>query len=276
MLPPARLRLAAARLIGLGQGVLAIEADLRRPKIGGALRVRATREVIRHQGSVAALPELERMLVAVMTDSILRSDLERSGRFELIDRAAHHEPITVIAPDEAELPALPDGVRRAGLAARPNARRVVRRASDHLAVLDHPSFHASELERAGWIAKLCAAGVPVCAAEISDSLAELLGAELAGGSPELIAALRAWGDVTTLAWALAWSAWLAYLAPRPGNEYITSDLARWIEPAATPWHTLNEQQRLNADIDAGVLHEVTISVEAVPLDAPRASRYDKT
>ena len=43
----------------------------------------------------------------------------------------------------------------------------------------------------------------------------------------LIAALRAWGDVTTLAWALAWSAWLAYLAPRPGNEYITSDLARW-------------------------------------------------
>jgi Glycosyl transferase family 2 len=49
-----------------------------------------------------------------------------------------------------------------------------------LGVLDHPSFHASEFERAGWIAKLCAAGVPVCAAEISDSLAELLGSELAG------------------------------------------------------------------------------------------------
>ena len=48
-----------------------------------------------------------------------------------------------------------------------------------LGVLDHPSFHASEFERAGWIAKLCAAGVPVCAAEISDSLAALLGAELA-------------------------------------------------------------------------------------------------
>jgi hypothetical protein len=40
-------------------------------------------------------------------------------------------------------------------------------------------------------------------------------------------ALRAWGDVTTLAWAGAASAWLAFLAPRPGNEYVTSDLARW-------------------------------------------------
>ncbi len=48
-----------------------------------------------------------------------------------------------------------------------------------LGVLDHPSFHASEFERAGWIAKLCASGVPVVAAEISDSLAELLGNDLA-------------------------------------------------------------------------------------------------
>ncbi len=43
----------------------------------------------------------------------------------------------------------------------------------------------------------------------------------------LVSALRAWGDVTTLAWAAAASLWLAYLAPRPGNEYVTSDLARW-------------------------------------------------
>ena len=43
----------------------------------------------------------------------------------------------------------------------------------------------------------------------------------------LVSALRAWGDLTTLAWAAAASAWLAYLAPRPGNEYVTSDLARW-------------------------------------------------
>ena len=43
----------------------------------------------------------------------------------------------------------------------------------------------------------------------------------------LAGALRAWGDVTTLAWAAIASAWLAYLAPRPGNDYVTSDLARW-------------------------------------------------
>ena len=43
----------------------------------------------------------------------------------------------------------------------------------------------------------------------------------------LVSALRAWGDLTTLVWAAAASSWLAYLAPRPGNEYVTSDLARW-------------------------------------------------
>jgi hypothetical protein len=100
--------------------------------------------------------------------------------FELLARAAHEEPITVLAPAGAELPALPAGARRSGLGARVRPRHAVRQAGNHLGVLDHPSFHASELERAGWIAKLCAAGVPVAAAEISDSLAELLGDELAG------------------------------------------------------------------------------------------------
>ena len=85
----------------------------------------------------------------------------------------------MLAPDGAELPPLPAGRRRAGRPRRPAAADVVRRAQEHLGVLDHPSFHASEFERAGWIAKLCAAGVPVCAEEISDSLAELLGTELA-------------------------------------------------------------------------------------------------
>ena len=42
-----------------------------------------------------------------------------------------------------------------------------------------------------------------------------------------VSALRAWGDITTLAWAAAASIWLAFLAPRPGNEYVTSDVARW-------------------------------------------------
>jgi Glycosyl transferase family 2 len=98
--------------------------------------------------------------------------------FELIATAAHGEPVTVLAPEGAELPPLPAGARRAGLGPRIDAGHVVRRAQEHLGVLDHPAFHASEFERAGWIAKLCAAGVPVCAEEISESLAELLGEEL--------------------------------------------------------------------------------------------------
>jgi hypothetical protein len=43
----------------------------------------------------------------------------------------------------------------------------------------------------------------------------------------LVSALRAWGDMTTLAWAAAASLWLAWIAPGPGNNYVTSDLARW-------------------------------------------------
>ncbi len=43
----------------------------------------------------------------------------------------------------------------------------------------------------------------------------------------IVSAGRAWGDVPTLAWAAGASVWLAFLAPRPGNEYITSPLAKW-------------------------------------------------
>ena len=100
--------------------------------------------------------------------------------FALLAQYSHDEPVTVMAPAGAELPPLPAGARRAGLGPSIDPIRAVRQAGSHLGVLDHPAFHASELERAGWIAKLCAAGVPVAAAEISDSLAELLGAELAG------------------------------------------------------------------------------------------------
>ncbi|MDQ3573070.1 MAG: glycosyltransferase, partial [Actinomycetota bacterium] len=98
--------------------------------------------------------------------------------FGLIAHTAHDEPVTVLAPPGAELPAIPPGASCARFDARTRQPQAVRRAGEHLGVLDHPSFHASELERAGWIAKLCAAGVPVVAAGISDSLAELLGADL--------------------------------------------------------------------------------------------------
>ena len=42
-----------------------------------------------------------------------------------------------------------------------------------------------------------------------------------------VAALRAWGDVKTLAWATAASLWLAFLVPGPSNGYQTTALARW-------------------------------------------------
>ena len=42
-----------------------------------------------------------------------------------------------------------------------------------------------------------------------------------------VTALRAWGDVITLAWAAAASLWLAMLAPGPANAYATTNLARW-------------------------------------------------
>jgi hypothetical protein len=43
----------------------------------------------------------------------------------------------------------------------------------------------------------------------------------------IIGAIRAWGDVPSWAWALIASACLAYLAPRPGNEFIVGGLAKW-------------------------------------------------
>ena len=35
-------------------------------------------------------------------------------------------------------------------------------------------------------------------------------------------------------------------AIQSGRRASTSDLARWIEPAATPWRTLGDQRRLDA------------------------------
>jgi hypothetical protein len=43
----------------------------------------------------------------------------------------------------------------------------------------------------------------------------------------LASALWAWRDLTTLAWAAAASVWLVVVAPGPGNNYVTSDIARW-------------------------------------------------
>ena len=141
-------------------------------------------------GRLAAAPALDPTVfnptlfrdagVAGLTAIVTREGAGFEPGFAMLARYSHDEPVTVLAPAGAELPPLPAGARRAGLGTAARPMQAVRQASAHLGVLDHPAFHASELERAGWIAKLCAAGVPVAAAEISDSLAELLGAELAG------------------------------------------------------------------------------------------------
>jgi hypothetical protein len=86
------------------------------------------------------------------------------------------EPVTLIAPARANLPPLPSNVGRAFAGQGAGA---VREALPCLGVLDHPGFHASEWERAGLMAKLCASGMPVVCAEMSDELRALLGSELA-------------------------------------------------------------------------------------------------
>ena len=43
----------------------------------------------------------------------------------------------------------------------------------------------------------------------------------------IVGAIRAWGDVPSWLWALVASLLLAYLAPRPGNDYAVGALARW-------------------------------------------------
>jgi len=116
--------------------------------------------------------------VAGLASLITRTGSGFEPGFDLIAGTTHDEPVTVLAPIGADLPATPPGANRVTLEVPDKERDAVKRAGDHLGVLDHPSFHASELERAGWIARLCAAGVPVVAAEISESLGELLGAEL--------------------------------------------------------------------------------------------------
>ena len=116
--------------------------------------------------------------VAGLAAVITRQGAGFEPGFELISAATRAEPVTILAPPGAELPPLPAGSRRVAIEPEARPRDVLRRAQEHLGVLDHPAFHASTYERAGWIAKLCAAGVPVCAEEISDELVELLGAEL--------------------------------------------------------------------------------------------------
>ncbi len=43
----------------------------------------------------------------------------------------------------------------------------------------------------------------------------------------LVSALSAWSSPPLIAWVGVASLWLAYVAPRAGNQFVTTDLARW-------------------------------------------------
>ena len=97
----------------------------------------------------------------------------------MLSRAAAEEPVVCYAHAEVPAGEMPDGVvKSAPPEGGPPA--VYATLKERLGVLDHPSLHASEAERAAALVRLCASGVPVCAAELSDPLAAMLGEELAG------------------------------------------------------------------------------------------------
>jgi hypothetical protein len=117
-----------------------------------------------------------------------------AAALSLLARAGRRDPVVLRAPSQvvARLD-FPEGIApgpRLG-----DGRAALRFLHRRLGVIDHPSFHSSEWERAGWVVRLCAAGVPVVLAEPSPGLERLLGAELfelcAGASPRQLADLDA-------------------------------------------------------------------------------------
>ena len=95
----------------------------------------------------------------------------------LLEEVADQEPVVLYAPREAEIPPLPPGVMRTTPKRElPTLLRVLR---GHLGLVDHPAFHRDEFERATWLVRLAAAGVPIAATDLSDGVRAFLGRELA-------------------------------------------------------------------------------------------------
>jgi hypothetical protein len=96
----------------------------------------------------------------------------------LLEGGAAHEPVALVGEGIDELPLPAQVVLRQPFAM--DTTEGIELLHKRLGVLDHSGFHASAWERAGWIARLCAAGLPVVCAELDPELRALLGAELAG------------------------------------------------------------------------------------------------
>ncbi len=98
---------------------------------------------------------------------------------KMLAGAAVHEPVFLFAPTDMPTGDLPPGVLKASFPdGGPQAACAT--LKERLGALDHPSFHATEAERAAHLVRLCASGVPVVAEDVSDALARMLGEELAG------------------------------------------------------------------------------------------------
>jgi Glycosyl transferase family 2 len=114
-------------------------------------------------------------LCALITLGRAGGGLERG--LALMAEVSEQEPVVVLAPPGCALPALPARLSRAtARGARPEL--VAHGLHDYLGAIDHPSFHADVFERAAWLVRLCACGVPVAAEEVSAELRALLGEEL--------------------------------------------------------------------------------------------------
>ena len=107
---------------------------------------------------------------------------EQGQALTMLDAVAQREPMLALVRRGIELDLGPE-VQRAPLPGAP--RPILRKVRPRLGVVDDPSFHDSDWHRAGWIARLCAAGVPVVCGKLSAELRELLGDELAGLLDEL-------------------------------------------------------------------------------------------
>ncbi len=117
---------------------------------------------------------------AAMITGAVPAERLRSG-LAWLGEISGGEPTSIVTPNRRQLPPLPPMVHPRDT---PRASKLLGGLRARLGVLDHPAFHASPWERAGLLTKLCATGIPVVPAELSDEAAELLG-------PDLTAVLQA-------------------------------------------------------------------------------------
>jgi len=198
----------------------------------------------------------------------------------MLARAGIHDPVALHAP-RVLLGSLdfPDGVSPdASLDTSPPA--LVGALHGRLGVIDHPAFHASERERARWVASLCAAGVPVSCAEPSAELRELLGPELAGlvGSarPRDLADLDARERLSVAMRRAALRDHVERAAPPPVSVVFATRREEWLEHGLAQVERQSYEPRelvcclhgpeFSADVESRIRAAVSGEVKVVRVD----------